>query len=336
MYKTLMKRNATLKGLVMYTECHGFHGRFSRLTENQLFELVTVLALPDNPRPKQLKNGKYILQFAFSGSNRSVYFWLGDRDANLWGGEAVYENVRVELHGSFFDASPDFDFANFLKVLENIYTFRPTQLDIGYQDDTQKTTIDDWRRVLTHPEFHCVGNLFKPFPHTEIVKSRGKFSRIHIGKPTSKTCYGTVYRRPSGEMRLELKFRKMEYIRAYCDDLLDGFNGHNAAISVLLENMDILTVESKSTKNPSKYEREPFFAAFLNSRGRRDSKERRTKMKTEARTASAHGTFKHLAARLQGGLPKLEVFMGLDELSQRLTEATGYLINISNPRLVFD
>ncbi|MBC7949668.1 MAG: hypothetical protein H7Y42_17410, partial [Chitinophagaceae bacterium] len=91
---------------------------------------------------------------------------------------------------------------------------------------------------------------------------------IQLGSSSSKTNYGTIYRRPDTKLiRIEIKFKKKEKIEYilenYSTNNLQQFN--KRSLESLVGCINFVTAQSKKNRVKSKYIKQPSWALFLNS-----------------------------------------------------------------------
>jgi len=169
------------------------------------------------------------------------------------------------LHGSFFDNATNFNLERLLKFLERV-GHSTRELDIAFCDDQGITRIDDWLRVFDNYRKHVIGNIIRK-QKILVVRDSGNFERVQLGAAKSKTMYGTLYVRPDGTIRLELKMRNAKQILELLNHYKEADHSeyNQMALSVLTASLDIITVESKKNRRPELYIREPFWNEFLAS-----------------------------------------------------------------------
>ena len=274
----------------MKIEMHGYETSISQLTNEDLTELIEILGVP-REKYKAVKHYKTkelsSLEYGFGTAKRSIFIKLTsyheryriDQDTRVYG-EYEYGSdmlkfrtfVSVELHGSFFDNSPDFNFSKYLTFLKRI-GHKPKQMDIAYCDTEWLTTLDDWLRVFRYYSRHCIGNTIlksKIFP----VEPDGIFQQVNIGSAaTQNGTYATLYQRPD-YLRLEMKYRNSEYLLYLADLYLADLSSdpeeyEKALLTGLVNSLDILTEKSmkdyRKRGDITKQVREPFYQAFIGS-----------------------------------------------------------------------
>lgn len=268
----------------MYIENHQFKATIRALTESDLDELIEILGIPRNlwkEKTNYHTGAIYGLHYAYGTSKQSVYIhkgklsenYMDSATRNIWvekqlipaGYETYTTNAYLLLHGSYFDHASNFNFERLLNFLERVGS-TPGELDIAFCDDRRISVIGDWLRVFDNYRKHVIGNIIRK-QKILVVRDSGHFERVQIGAASSKTMYGTLYVRPDGTIRLELKMRSsiqiQELLSHYSEESRSAYN--NVALELLVANMDLITEESRRTKKPDLYVREPFWAAFLAS-----------------------------------------------------------------------
>lgn len=316
----------------MYIEIHLFTATMRRLSPENVQELIKILGIhPDQFKRKiGYQNGSLSLSHAFAPAKESVYLQLGVLKQLEGDIQAYYHCPRLTLHGSYFDNSPEFDLERLLRFLErfqgNIHA-----LDIAYCDDQAVTNLEDWLRVFgADYQVYCLGNLFKRSGAPGVRTAGGRFERVEIGKASSSSSYATMYRRPNGTIRLELKYRDPEQI-AYLLELYsqnDRSLFNERALQALVSAIDIVTPDTKRTRNPDRYEREPFYAAFLASEPARlnwstikaEMQMRREQSELDQYTAD----LKRLTGYLNNVIARTLPLKPLDEIIADLAARTQY------------
>lgn len=308
----------------MFIEIHEFKCSIRTLTDTDLAELLDILGIPDNKytRKKNYKTGNLAsMEYGFGTSGQSVFIRLGEYNdqyiidpatRQLTGRNSSYgpcgvryrPYVYLQLHGSFFDNSPNFSLSRLLRFLDRI-GYTPQNLDVAYCDDQQVTTEKDWLRVFASFPDYCIGNVRNRGKIT-VLKTNGLFEKVNIGNASSKTAYGTLYRRPE-YFRLEFKYRDsadISYLLAnYSDDDRQAFEAD--AVDMLITNLDIVTKKSRQTQVPAKYKREKFYKAFLGSEPVKLSKSAIKAEKQENRNKSDDEKYERRLKRIAGSLTNL-------------------------------
>lgn len=314
----------------MQIELHEFYTA-APMTDADLTELVKLLKIPKKlyTTKRHYQTGEISsLEYSFGKckqgqSRRSAYIKTGGYDPRYLlnpetgvkcerGYLASREFVRyrprvsVELHGSFFDNSPDFNFGRLLAFMDHL-GHKPTHLDIAYNDDQGVTSLADWLPVFRNYSAYCIGNIVKKGKITP-QEPDGIFNSVHIGNASSKTAYGTLYQRLDPDfMRLEMKYRSPDIIRqllgSYDEEDREAFN--YAALRELVTNLDIVTAASKRTRDPLKYERVLFWKQFLDSDPLRVSREAQREAKEAAREEAESELYLRYIKRSAGYLDNI-------------------------------
>ena len=333
----------------MLVENHRFKCTIKLLTESKIEELMQILGVPRKHWTvnTNFKTGEpYAMEYSIGTDKQSAYLKLGTMAAGYSdiatgnicqsdrfegyhpeGTERYYTNASLLLHGNWFDNAVGFNFARLLAFLEST-GYSPTELDVAYVDNLAVTELTDWLRVFGSYKDHVSGNIVRK-QEIDLVIRAGTFIRAQIGLATSKTMYGTFYQRPDGLLRLELKFRKSEQIR----DLLSHYEEksatyHKAAVTVLVASLDILTADSKKSRNPADYVREPFYAAFIASQPpkftwKAIAKQAATIEKSLSEEYSA--SLKKVAGKLQNTMSRYSGYKSADEILADLEELLRHI-----------
>jgi hypothetical protein len=143
----------------------------------------------------------------------------------------------------------------------------PKQLDLCFIDDEKHTSPEDWKRWMYTTDWknYCTGSLFRVAPRP--IVEGGRFYGVWLCKPTNTQNYATIYVRPDGELRYEIKFTNTFKIQ----ELLKHYNSndqtkfHEVAVSALVSCCDFVNPKSKRSRTPSKYVRDPAYQAFIGS-----------------------------------------------------------------------
>ena len=173
--------------------------------------------------------------------------------------------VLLNLHGSFFDNSPEFRLRQLLRFLSRFqHTFK--QLDVGYNDDLKcmtKKVILFWFR---NKNDYITGSLAR-YKFKNLYSQR-KFDCIQLGSAKSTTNFRTIYVRPeTGFIRFEIKFKNIDKIKYILKDYStkNPEQFHTRSIESLVSCINIVTAQSKKNRVVSKYKKQPAWAAFLAS-----------------------------------------------------------------------
>lgn len=342
-----------MKGATMYIENHQFKATIRALTESDLEELTKILGIPRNnwnEKTNYQTGVIYGLQYAYGSAKQSVYIHTGKPSDNymesttrdIWvenqlipaGYEPYNMNAYLLLHGSYFDYAPNFNFERLLTFLKRVGS-TPGELDIAFCDDLGVTNIEDWIRVFDSYRKHVIGNIIRK-QKILVVRDSGHFERVQLGAACSKTMYGTLYVRPDGTIRLELKMRNsmqiQELLSHYTEDNRAEY--HTAALAMLTASLDIITEESRRTKKPELYVREPFWAAFLASKPKK-MKWKDLKKKSDACQKTLKESYDTSLKTIVGRINNLvNRFAGHKSSSNIAEELISAISNLRSPPLL--
>jgi hypothetical protein len=174
--------------------------------------------------------------------------------------------VLVNLHGSFFDNSPDFRLVKLLKFLSRFpHTF--LQLDVAFNDDKKCLKMIEIRRWCKEYKLYTTGTLVK-YRAPRKMAEETKVISMQLGPATSRTAFGTIYRRPDTRfIRIEIKLKKAEKIKflldVYSTKNIELF--HERSLQVLNNCINFITPSSKKTRNPDLYKKLEPWEKFLES-----------------------------------------------------------------------
>ena len=328
----------------MYIENHQFKATIRALTDSDLEELMSILGIPKNlwtEKANYRTKAIYGLQYAYGLAKQSVYVHTGKRSeyfmdsstrdvsVDIQQQDALYEpystNAYLLLHGSYFDHAPNFNFERLLTFLERVGS-TPGELDIAFCDDQGVTKIESWLRVFDCYRKHVIGNIIRK-QKILVVRDSGRFERVQLGVARSKTMYGTLYVRPDGTIRLELKMRNsvqiQELLSYFSEDDRSAY--HNAALEILTASVDLITEESRRTRKASLYVREPFWAAFLASQPKKkkwkDIKKREASQKSL--NVSYDASLKAIAGRIYNLVNRFAGIKSRNAITEDLLSAIG-------------
>ena len=307
------------------------------MTTTDLKELINILGIPIRNWIRNYKKGEktpYQLTYAYGDAKESVRLYLGDitnddlmntetREIIAYkhkvadGYEPFYTRVGLLLHGSFFDNS-EFDIIRLLNFVVKL-GFTATQLDIAFDDDKRVTDLKDWLRVFEKYNDHCIGNIIKRQP-ISIVTTLGTFERVQIGKASSSSMYGTLYKRMDETIRLELKLRNSTQIHEVLQTLTEsGYQAYyTKALQVLVSSLEIYTYASKKTRSKSQYIRESFWQSFLSDN---PSKMKWSKKQVDVSLGKQYdNALKTLTARIYSFVGRYSTFKPDTEIIDNLTD----------------
>jgi hypothetical protein len=301
----------------MHIEVHRFKATLKILTESGLGLILEALGIPRQfwKEKRDLRTGElFALEYSLGSDTQSLYLRMGRLQVHSCmnpetgevldcypyaippGFEKYYMGGSLLIHGNFFDDATGFNFGRLLEILQAT-GYNPQELDVAYVDDLGVTTLDDWLNAFESWRNCVKGNIVKR-QIISIVRDSGEFIRVQIGAATSRTAYGTFYRRPDGSLRLEIKYRKPEHIRQllkpYDEEERAAFE--KMALDVLVSSLDIVTPETFGDRKPT---RAAFYSAFL------DSQPKRVKRQSKASQTTKSSVGKYYAARIQNAARRL-------------------------------
>lgn len=331
----------------MYIENHQFKATIRALTESDLDELISILGIPRNlwhEKTNYKTEKMYGLQYAYGTAKQSVYIHIGkmadsymhpttrdicvDQQFIPAGYEPFHREGYLLLHGSYFDHAPNFNLELLLNFLERV-GHSSRELDVAFCDDQGITRLEDWLRVFDNYRKHVIGNLIRK-QKILVVRDSGHFERVQLGAAKSKTMYGTLYLRPNGTIRLELKMRNAKQI----SELLENYKEddrtayHQMALCILTSTIDIITEDTKRTRLPNLYVREPFWSAFLVSDPKK-LKWKEIKKKTEIRKKTLFDSYntslKSIVGRINSMANRYADHKNRKRIAEELISAIGDL-----------
>lgn len=331
----------------MYIENHQFKATIRALTESDLEELIELLGIPKNlwKEKTNYKTGEiYGYQYAYGAARQSVYIYTGKLADNFMqpvtrdicidkqfiptGYEPFYREAYLLLHGSYFDHATDFNFGRLLQFLARV-GYSPRELDVAFCDDQGVTRLDDWLRVFDNHRKHIIGNIIRK-QKILVVRDSGRFERVQIGAAKSKTMYGTMYLRPDGIIRLELKMRNakqiIELLSYYKED--DRTAYHQMALSILTATLDVITEDTKRTRQPDLYIRERFWSEFLASKPKKlkwNDILKKTEASHKVLGESYNSSLKTIVGRIYNLVNRFDGYKGRINIVEELFSAIGDL-----------
>ena len=114
---------------------------------------------------------------------------------------------------------------------------------------------------------YTTGTLVKYRAPRKIVEET-KVISLQLGPPTSRTAFGTIYRRPKTRfIRIEIKLKKAEKIKFLLDVYSIKNIGlfHKRCLQVLDSCLKFITPSSKKTRKPELYKKSASWKKFLES-----------------------------------------------------------------------
>lgn len=208
------------------------------------------------PTDKSSNHAKFIKKFAKAQESLCIIRYGANGDVH----------TTLNLHGSFFDNSPDFRFKKFLMFI-SMYKHTFKQLDIAFNDNDRCMSRKEVIHWCNNPDEYCVGSLVDKID-PDIGSKRKKIHTIKLGNPKSTISYGTIYRRPKKRYwRFEIKFKDKQKIMY----LLEKYNEkkpqkfHKRCLELLVSCINFITPQSKKNRKPSLYKKQDQWLAFLGS-----------------------------------------------------------------------
>lgn len=316
----------------MEIEIHGFVVAIRNISDSKIQELTNdVLHLDYMQYSKKEYNDRLTLIHSFKGKGESVSIHCGSSTIN---GEYGY--VKINLHGSFFDNSPEFKFEELVSFLSQ-FKNTPKQLDVAFNDNKNCLSIAEVERWCDSPDDYCIGSLVRRLaPGLRRIKR--KFDRIELASASSKTNYGTIYVRPDTDfIRFEIKFRKSEKIQY----LLEDYSIHNVhqfntrSLEALVGCINFIKPSSRGKRNGAKDVKQPAWKSFLASDINKINWNKLKRDKEDSRHCADNYTFdkklKRLASMLQNLVSKASIIFPEDEVFNKLSEYSGYIVMRNKP-----
>lgn len=170
----------------------------------------------------------------------------------------------LNLHGSFFDKSPDFRLVNLFMFLSD-YEHTYKQLDIAYNDDGTCLLDDELDHWIKNYNDYFAGSLVSVYPPKRLSTGY-EIEAIRFCLPKSNNLYATIYKRPNTELwRVEIKIKDKEKIltmlKVYNDEEREPFNKKSR--NLLFTCIRVVTPSSKRSGNTARYKTHPVWEAFL-------------------------------------------------------------------------
>lgn len=241
--------------------------------------------------------------------------------------------VMINLNGSFFDHSPDFNMKHYLDLLSR-HRFTIKQIDIGFNDNEKCLRMKDIKRWCMYPEKYCTGSLVSARKRPEKVVMQRKLVRIQLGSARSKANYGTIYRRPDTRfIRIEIKLRDPFKI----DFLMESFRSgditefNQRCLYVLISCVNFVDYHSRKKRALSQYKMLPAWAQFIGSDVKRLNW-RQLKSEKEAKRAKSDRQIvdqrlRRLSSTVRNEIARLSVLLPEDEVLQRISGEAGFDIS---------
>lgn len=265
-----------------------------------------------------------IFKYSFGKSGESMYirYYLGDDKSNL----------NLNLHGSFFDNSPDFSLKKLLVFVRGFkHTFK--QLDIAFNDN--KKCLD--KKQLLHwckdSDRYCKGDLVsRQVPYT--VYGNRKLVRIQLGSARSSSNYGTIYRRPDTKLwRVEIKLKHDGKIKYLLDQYHDRKRQQFEAkcLKVLVKCINFVTPGSK---DKGKARKQPSWSDFLGSDIKKINWNKIYKKRSKSRQKSDKEVFdkriRRIAKTKENLIKKYRDTHSADDINRLIADASSTTIDIND------
>lgn len=311
----------------MEIEIHAFVVTIKKITPEELKMLVKdYLHLDFTEFTESGRNNYFNWKYSF-GKNKESVDIRGpiDEEGNL-------NYLKLNLHGSFFDNSPDFRLDELLNIMTK-YGYTLKQLDVAFTDDKKYLSSNKMARWCNDYKTYCKGSLVKIIA-PGIRYANNEFDRIELGSAKSLTCYGTIYVRPdTGYVRIEIKVKSEDKIKY----LLDKYSMDNIhdfeqkSIQLLVGCIDFYTATSKKNRASAKHVRQQSWQNFLETNIKKvnwDEKKREmkaTRILSEGITCERQ--IKNCAAMLQNLVGRLSNKMSPEEIIWQIDLQTGNILS---------
>lgn len=190
----------------MIATIHRLTISISTLHQEDVASICDLLGLPLTAwQPIKYNNSvSYKYSFLNSPDHESAYFQCGTADEH-----GLYHYPRLTLHGSFFDNSPSFNAFQFLQAVKGrSRTVSIKELDVCHieQEASATITFRQWVQWANEYKLFLAGDMLRR-SKVWVDYESGEPDNIKLGKASSSSAYGTIYRR-DGMIRLEVKYRK--------------------------------------------------------------------------------------------------------------------------------
>lgn len=316
----------------MEIEIHGFVVVIHNIGREEIKKLTNdILHIDYEQYSESNFQNKLTLKYAFGKSGESVCIKSTSSEDN---GEFCY--ITVNLHGSFFDNSPEFKFEELLSLLSK-YKYTPKQLDVAFNDNNKMLTIENVIRWCNEPESYCTGSLFRRSVPGVRYKST-ILDRIELHTASSSTNYGTIYVRPNtGCIRFEIKFKSKEKI----EYILGDYNSQNndqfqqKSLRALVGCINFIKPYSRGKRNDAKDIKQDSWKLFLGSDINKINWNKEVIIKAinrfEADNYKGNNLIKNLAGKLQNIVKRASIMIPEEEVLNKLSEYSGYIVSRNNP-----
>jgi hypothetical protein len=314
----------------MEIEIHGYVVTIHRMKIEDIIEMVSEALHIDY---SLLRNDSYkerlVLVHAFGKVKESLSIRGGTPDET-----GYYNYVTLNLHGSFFDHSPDFKLEELLSYI-NKYKYTPKQLDVAFTDNLCCLTVQEVVRWCNESPLYCTGSLVRNVPGVRYTA--GSMDRIELSRASSKTNYGTIYVRPdTGYLRVEIKFKsedKIKYLLGdYSISTLLQFEAR--CLKALVGCIDFITPSSKRKRSPDKYIRQQSWMKFIESDVTKinwnEQKIKATSKRMIADGYDCNKDIRRMFATVQNTIHKLSPMKSEEDILINLGEHFGYMMTKIN------
>lgn len=310
----------------MEIEIHGYVATIHRMRLEDIKEMITDYLHIDSSQFTRTGFRYLKLKYAFGKARESVSIMCGTEDEF-----GYYNYLKVNLHGSFFDHSPEFRLEEFIRHISK-FGYTPKQLDVAFTDNKNCLSIRDVERWCNERKEYCTGSLVRR-ASPGIRYTDGVVDRIELSSATSLTNFGTIYIRPdTGHIRIEIKFKDKDKINFLIDDysIRKIHSFEDRCIRALVGCIDFITPTSKRKRSPDKYIRQQAWKSFLGSDVKQikwsEKKTELTKNRMTSDSYNCEQSIKQIAGRLQNTIKKLSPIMAEEEILNNISEHCGYVI----------
>ena len=316
----------------MEIEIHGYVITIKRMNMGEIKEMISHQLHIDNRLFKSSGFKESVnMVYGFGAIKESVSIRCGSPET-----DGYYNYIRVTLHGSFFDHSPNFKLQDFISFIEP-YGFTPKQLDVAFTDNNKCLLIKDVIRWCGEYNEYCIGTLIRSKKTPEVAYTGNKFKCIELAHSNSMSSFATIYIRPDTEyIRLEIKFKAKDKIgfllHDYSIDNISLFE--KKCLSALVASIDFVTPSSKKKRSPDKYIRQQSWKNFLGSEIKKkvwnELMQRAESSRIEADNFNCNAIIKKTASQLQNMISKLSLLQPEQDIINKLSEYSGYTLTKIN------
>lgn len=311
----------------MEIEIHGFVAVVHNINIDEIKKLTNnILHIDYEQYSKNDFEDKLAIQYSFAGKGESVSIRSGSTKV-----QGAYGYVKINLHGSFFDNSPEFKLDELISYISH-FKYTPKQLDVAFNDTCNCLSIEEVTRWCNRPKEYCIGSLVKR-DAPGIRSKNDNLDRIELESASSKTNYGTIYVRPdTGHIRFEIKFRnkdKIHYLLAnYCTQNCHQFEARS--LEALVGCINFIKPSSRGKRGKAQNIKQPswkkFLQADINKMNWSKQKKEKAKNRFVADNYKKNKSIKSLVAVFQNMVKKASLLMPEDEVLNQLSEYSGYIV----------